>query len=775
MKPFTIDNFAGGGGASTGIEAAIDGSIDVAINHDDEAIAMHMANHPETLHYCQSILSKDPLEVVEELIARHGGDLDAAALHLGYLIWLIWFSPDCKHHSKAKGGKPREKNIRDLAWVVVHWIERLQDALARKGIDPRRVIKSIMLENVEEFRKWGPLDANGMPIKDREGEEFDLFVRRIKRRGGKVEFRELLACDYGAPTARKRLYMIVRFDGQPIVWPQPTHRPANDNDFARWSRDLVKRGFAKPSPDLPHYRTAAECIDWSITCPSIFDRKRPLKEATNRRIAHGVMRYVVNAASPFIVGTAFTSANGARYFDPKEPLRTATSQREYGVVDAGIVPLTHHGGFGRVYSSADPIVTITGAHRGELATIGAAVVPITHTSGRNVAHGVCQPLRTITTAKGGELAGVTVTLAPHITKFRGGAIGAPADGPMPTITANGNPKRPAGAQPLAYAHAVLAPVIVGCGGRRGQSGPVDVTKPYPTTTAKADACLVTATMIQAGYGEREGQIPRALNICAPLGTVVAGGIKHSLVTAHLEKFSENSRGKSLGSPLDTVMAGAPRHGLVTTFLSHFYSSNTNGGQGDPRQPAKTITSEGQHHAVVAAHMEQANTGMVGHDARKPLSTIVGKGCTQRIVETTMIDRDALPPEQLDRALRVAAFLIKYYGNEDGGHGLDRPIGTVTTLDRFAVVTVTIDAVTYVIVDIGMRMLTPRELANAQGFPPSYVLDPIGPNGKPLSKSAQIRMIGNSVCPDVAEALVRANLPELCRGSGAATESQAVAA
>lgn len=744
MRPFIFDNFAGGGGASTGIEAAMSGTITAAINHDDEAIAMHLANHPATRHYCQSILSKDPLEVVEEALALHGGDLDATGLYLGYLIWLIWFSPDCKHHSKAKGGKPREKNIRDLAWVVVHWIERLQDALARKGIDPKRVIKSIMLENVEEFRKWGPLDAEGMPIKDREGEEFDLFVRRIKRRGGKVEFRELLACDYGAPTTRKRLYMIVRFDGQPIVWPQPTHRPANDNDFARWRNALAKRGFKPPSADLPPYRTAAECIDWTIPCPSIFDRKRPLKEATNRRIAHGVMRYVVNAASPFVVGTAFTNTRAARTCDPQDPLRTATSQREYGIVDAGIVPLTHHGDMARAYSPADPVVTITGAHRGELATIGASIVPITHTSGRNVAHGVGQPLRTITTAKGGELAGVTVTLAPHITKFRGGAIGAPANGPMPTITANGNSARPAGAQPLAYAHAVLAPLL-----------------------------------IQTGYGERTGQAPRALNLQAPLGTIVAGGAKHGLVTAHLEKFSENSRGRPIASPLDTVMAGAPRHGLVTTFLSHFYSSNTNGGQGDPRHPAKTITSEGQHHAIVSAHIEQANAGprngnLTGRSATRPVSTVTTTGSQQRLIETTMIDRDALPPEQLDRAVQVAAFLIKYYGAAQHGQSPSTPLDTVTSKARFAVVTVSIDAVTYVIVDIGMRMLTPRELANAQGFPAGYVLDPIGPNGKPLSKSAQIRMIGNSVCPAVAEALVRANLPELC-GTAAGHELTDVAA
>ena len=619
--PLLIDNFAGGGGASIGIEAAIGRSIDVAINHDPEAVAMHAANHPATLHLCQSIMAVDPL------VATGGERCD-----------LIWFSPDCKHHSKAKGGKPREKNIRDLAWVVVHWIERLQDDFARCGLDPRSAIRAIMLENVEEFRRWGPLDADGFPIKDREGEEFDLFVRRIRRRGARVEFRELRACDYGAPTSRKRLYMIVRFDGLPIVWPAPTHGKRGSAD--------VLAGKLKP------WRSAAECIDWSIPCPSIFDRKRPLKDATHRRIAHGVMRYVVNAAEPFIVGCGGRRAQSG--------------------------PI----GIGAVY----PTTTA----KADACVVDAAIVPITHASdGGGRTHDPVDPLRTITTANGGELARVTATLAPHITKFRTGSVGAEADQPMPTVTANGDAARPAGATPLG---------------------------------------LVAATMVQTGYGERDGQTPRALDVEAPLGAIVAGGGKHAAVTA---------------------------------FLSHFYTSNTNGGRGDPAEPAKAITAEGQHHAVVCAHMEQANTGMVGHDARRPLSTIVGKGCTQRLVQTTMIEADALPPAMMERAVQVAAFLVKYYGNEESGHGLDQPIGTVTTKDRFAVVTVTIDALTYVIVDIGMRMLTRRELANAQGFPKGYMLDPIGPNGKPLSISSSIRMIGNSVCPDVAEALVRANLPDLC--------------
>lgn len=645
MRPLIIDNFAGGGGASTGIERAL-GRVDVAINHDPEAIAMHEANHPDTKHLIQSIMAVDPL------VATGGAP-----------VALAWFSPDCKHHSKAKGGKPREKNIRDLAWVVPHWAERCLKGtpLGRGAIDV------IILENVEEFRQWGPLDAEGKPIKERRGEEFDLWVRKLKRLGYKVEWRELRACDYGAPTSRKRLFLIARRDGLPIVWPEPTHGKPGTPEVESGKR-------------LP-WRTAAECIDWSIPCPSIFDRKRPLKEATHRRIAHGVMRYVVNAKRPFIV------------------------------------PLTHHGN-PRGHDPAEPMPTVTAAHRGELATVDAAIVPITHTKGGNRATAAESPLPTITTAKGGEFARVTATLAPHVTKFRSGSVGSDAGDPMPTVTANGDSARPAGATPLG---------------------------------------VVGATMVQMGYGEREGQAPRALDVEAPLGTIVAGGGKHGLVVAHMEKFAENSRGRPADEPIDTIMAGATRHGCVTAFLSQFYSSNTKASGGDPLQPAKAVTAEGQHRAIVCAHMEQANTGRIGHPMPKPVSTITSAGAHQRLVETVLVDADALPAPMLERAVQVAAFLVKYYGSDAGGHGLDQPLGTITTKDRFAVVTVTIDAVTYVIVDIGMRMLTRRELANAQGFPAHYVLDPIGPSGKPLSISSSIRMIGNSVCPDMAEALARANV------------------
>jgi DNA (cytosine-5)-methyltransferase 1 len=751
LRGLVIDNFAGGGGASTGIEAALGRAIDVAINHDAEAVAMHEANHPGTHHYCQSVWKADPREVV----AEHGGGPVA----------LAWFSPDCKHFSKAKGGKPVEKNIRDLAWVVVTWAQRVRPLM-------------IMLENVEEFRTWGPLGPDGKPVPlggarpatlpldlgcaeklDRPalkrakkparrptGETFELWVAALRKLGYRVEDRELKACDYGAPTSRKRLFIVARCDGEPIVWPAPTHGKPGSPD--------VVSGRLKP------WRTAAEIIDWSIPCPSIFERARPLKDATCRRIAHGIMRFVVNNPRPFIV------------------------------------PITHSGGDSRVHSPDEPVRTVTTASRGELAIV-----------------------------------------APHVTKFRGGAIGHAVDEPLHTVTANSFIKRPGGATPLGLvtatlqaplfartAHgerdrsgkgdhgpedsfptvlatrdsALIAVTIVGCGGRRGQSGPVDPQGPYPVTTAKADACLVTAYMAQHNGGKVGHPLPSPVStltasgrqqqlvavtlvknnfgpnpaqaVTVPLHTATTQANKFGLLAAMLiqlsygERQGQSPRVLDLNLPCGTAVAGGCKQGLVTAFLAKFASGNAPTGADNPVQ-----TVEGRaKHSLVCAHIEQANTGMIGHPIERPLSTIVGKGCTQRLAATSLVklrgtSRDGQPVDEPLHTVsaggthfaEVSAFLVKYYGNEDSGHRVDQPLHTAPTKDRFGLVTVTIHGEEYVIADIGMRMLTPRELARAQGFPDSYVLDPVV-NGKPLTKTAQIRMIGNSVCPPMAEALVRAN-------------------
>lgn len=621
-----IDNFAGGGGASTGLEAAFGRPVDVAINHDEAAIAVHAANHPGTRHYCQSIYSVDPLDATE-----------------GRPVALVWFSPDCKHHSKAKGGKPRDKYIRDLAHVVPHWIERLKKATPGGAGAP----DVIMLENVEEFRQWGPLDADNKPIKERRGEEFDLWVRRIRKQGYKVEWRELRACDYGEPTSRKRLFLIARRDGLPIVWPAPTHGKPG-------SPDVV-------SGKLLPWRSAAECIDWTLPCPSIFDRKRPLKDATCRRIAAGVMRYVVNSARPFIVPVTNSSWNPGRAWSADEPLRTITTAKggEMAAVAPSLLPVTHQGG-DRTHAVDEPFRTITGAHRGEIALQSAAML-----------------------------------------KLRNNCIGSHPEQPIDVISTGGH-------------HGVVAASLVSVDNTSTRaSRSFDVADPLRTVTASGGGyAAVGATLIQTGYGERDGQAPRAIDAEQPLGTIVAGGGKHAAVAAFLA----------------------------------------------------------QHNT------ERGNRANPGQPADKPVSTITGRGTQQQVVQTTLIEAGELPADVMDRAVQVAAFLVKYYGSEIGQYQpVDQPLDTITVKPRFAVVTVTIDAVTFVLVDIGMRMLEPRELARAQGFPESYILDPecwyrtdsgARKFGK-LPKTHQIAKIGNSVCPGLAEALARANLPQMCAGRAAA--------
>lgn len=286
-----VDLFAGGGGASTGIEQALGRHVDIAVNHDAQAVALHQANHPQTRHYVSDVFEVDPLAVCGT-----------------QPVGLLWASPDCKHFSKAKGGKPVSKRVRGLAWVVVRWA---------KAVRPR----VICLENVEEFQTWGPLADDGRPCPQRKGSTFARWKGQLERLGYRVEHRELRACDYGAPTIRKRLFLVARCDGQPIVWPEPTHaaKPAKGSGLKAW-------------------RTAAECIDWSLPCPSIFERDRPLADATLRRIAHGVTRYVVNAAEPYIVRIGHTGhGDGGKVRSVREPVSTITSKAEHLLVSPTLV------------------------------------------------------------------------------------------------------------------------------------------------------------------------------------------------------------------------------------------------------------------------------------------------------------------------------------------------------------------------------------------------------------------------------------------------------
>ncbi len=327
-RELIVDNFAGGGGASCGMEIALGRHVDIAINHDPEAVAMHTLNHPQTEHHCESVWDIDPLAVTQ-----------------GRPVGLAWFSPDCKHFSKAKGGKPRDKRIRGLAWVAVRWA-----ALVRPRV--------IILENVEEFQTWGPLLADGTPCPARRGDTFRGFVHQLQEHGYAVEWRELRACDYGAPTTRKRLFLIARCDGKPIVWPAPTHGAPGSTG--------VKSRALKP------WRTAAECIEWAIPTPSIFERDRPLAEATMRRIARGVQRYVIEAKRPFVVETPagkvapvmteIANASSPRCMPAGEPMRTICAETKGGHFALVTAFLAKH--FGGNYtgpgaSLTDPMHTVT--------------------------------------------------------------------------------------------------------------------------------------------------------------------------------------------------------------------------------------------------------------------------------------------------------------------------------------------------------------------------------------------------------------------------------
>lgn len=425
LRELIVDNFAGGGGTSKGIENGIDRPVDIAINHDEMAIKMHKANHPHTKHYIEDVWAVDPIEATQ-----------------GQPVGLAWFSPDCKHFSKAKGGKPVDKNIRGLAWVAVKWA---------KLVRPRIII----LENVEEFRTWGPLKAdesgNLYPDPDKKGQTFNLFVQALKKLGYEVQFRELRACDYGAPTTRKRLFMIARCDGEKIVWPEPTHGDPEQIE--------VKCGLLKP------WRTAAECIDWNIPCPSIFERKKPLAENTLRRIAKGIQKFVIENPEPFIVQVNH-SGESFRGQKINEPLTTITAKHGYGIVAPVISQIGQTGGNDRLHDIQEPLTTIVSKQEHLLVTpfltqyhsyddnvrgqqIDNPLLTIdtsnryglvtafvskyfgVETSG-SIASSLEDPLHTITARQGQAL------VTSHLIKFKGDNIGQPIVTPLQTITAGGN-------------------------------------------------------------------------------------------------------------------------------------------------------------------------------------------------------------------------------------------------------------------------------------------------------------------------------------------------
>lgn len=435
-----VDNFAGGGGASTGIEMATGISVDIAINHDPEAIRMHKANHPSTKHYCENVWAVDPVEACN-----------------GHPVALAWFSPDCKHFSKAKGGKPKDKNIRGLAWVALRWA-----GLVRPDV--------IMLENVEEFKTWGPLNRRHHPIKAKQGVTFEKFVSQLEDLGYKVEHRELVAADYGAPTMRKRFFLIARCDGKPIVWPEQTHAPADS--------ESVKSGLLKP------YVGAYTQLDFSLPCPSIFDTAeeikekygiravRPLASKTMERIARGLKKFVIDNAEPFIVPIGYGERKGQepRVHDIKNPLPTIVASGKHYLCAPALIQYHSETSKDEVRGQAieNPIMTVDGSNRYGLVTSFIQK----YYGGNYQGNGsdIKEPLHTITTLERNAMCAAT------LIQMNNHCDGRDVREPIPTITAGDG-----------HFGEVRAFLIKYYGQGTGQ----DIKEPLDTVTAQDRFGLVT--------------------------------------------------------------------------------------------------------------------------------------------------------------------------------------------------------------------------------------------------------------------------------------------
>lgn len=682
LEEIIVDSFAGGGGASTGIEMALGRSPDVAVNHDRLALAMHRANHPRTRHMLQDVAT-----------------VDAVGMCDGRPIGMLWMSPDCTDHSKAKGAAPRrdgDKTTRGIGWAIFGWV---------KALPKWQMPRVIFLENVEEYVDWGPLLPNGKRCPKRKGETFKAFVEAWRALGFVVEWREdRRAWWSGSATIRKRLFMIMRRDGEPIVWPE--RRYGDPNKVADANR--IAQG------ELKRWPIVADCIDFSLPIPSIFDTsaeikaklglvaKRPLVENTEARIAKGVKKRVLDRR-PFIVKVNHTGRDEARDRPVDAPLSAMTAKRDDAIV------------------------------------------------------------------------------MPFVAYAQQGDGDRPADAPAQTFTAS--PKDQ---------NVLVSPVFVGCGGRAGQSEPRAGDAPTLTQTGKADLCIVAPYLVPR-YGERPGQEPRnlavdqpgptpvpdgnegslvAVSLCRefgrsigsgadePVGTITAGGGgKASLVTAafvaqHSAGTHPGEPSKPVEQPLPTLTARGTQQGLVAVSMLSMRGSERRTAAAD--EPARTVSAGGQHHALVSMPVMTAYYGSdeVGAALDAPGRTDTAKA-RFGLVEA-LAGVPPFSPEHWAKARRVAEFLRRY-GCWDGGE----------------FVTIEVDGLTLVLVDICMRMLTPRERYNANGFPPDYIIDHgIDADGSVIrfTLEQQGHMCGNAVCPTEACDLVAANYqPRLRKRRGRRSE------
>ncbi len=629
-----VDSFAGGGGASTGIEVATGRVVEIAINHDPDAILMHSVNHPFTEHYQASVWDIDPKEVCK-----------------GRPVGLAWFSPDCKHFSKAKGAALVDKKIRGLAWIVLRWAAKVR---------PRVII----LENVEEFVTWGPV-RKGKPVKRKAGQTFQKWKRQLLDLGYAIDHRELVAADYGAPTSRKRFVLVARCDGRPIIWPERTHAPADHPD--------VIAGKLLP------WRSAAEIIDWSLPCPSIFaskaeikeryglDAVRPLADNTQRRVIRGVDKHTIQNAKPFIVPVGY----GER-----------------------------HGQAPRVHDVDKPLPTVVGTGKQYLGE--PKLTPFTVTNTTN-------------------------------------SVGGTANQPVHTVTSAGNQM---------FVEPVLTALGVECN-HSGDGHTADLRRPYKTITAKHTGGVCTANLIQ--YHTERTEAARVNSLDAALPTVDASN-RYAVTTAHLTEYYGAGQAPKLTEPLHTVVSH-DREALTMPFLQPFHAGGYHGKGNSPDKPVNTVTSSGGQ-SLVTAQVAEFKGQDLGQSADKPLRTITaswGQFADLRVQVVRYGDggQIARAAERTERPYgywpEIRTLLNKYCGY---------------SLAEDEILLLNIEGVWYYISDIGLRMLTPRELYNAMGFPPDYVIDFINPaTGKPYSKAAKVARCGNAVCPPMAEAVVRANLPE----------------
>lgn len=608
-----VDNFAGGGGASTGIEIATGRLVALAVNHDPAAILMHRTNHPYTEHFQASVW-----------------DIDPKAVCRGRPVGLAWFSPDCKHFSKAKGAALVDRKIRGLAWITLRWAATVR---------PRVII----LENVEEFQTWGPV-RKGKPVKKLAGTTFRKFIDQLTELGYTVEYRELIAADYGAPTSRKRFYLVARCDGKPIVWPKPTHSKTGANGLPKW-------------------RSAAEIIDWSLPCPSVFATKaeimdryglkavRPLAKNTMRRVIRGVDKFTIRSGKPFIVQQKFQNAAQ----DIEKPLTT---------------------------------VTAVGAHE------------------------LCKPL----------LAPVTVTNTSN-------SVGATVGEPVHTVTTAGN-------------QMLVTPFLAECN-HSGGGHIAPVGDAHKTITAKHTGGIVAPALIQ--YHTEQTEHVRASGLGTPINTVDASN-RYGLTCANLVEYYTGGRPLDVAEPMHTVTSH-DREAVVAAHIAKYYGGVVGEKVGEPLPTVTAI----DHNAVCAAHVVKFKGDNVGTPPSEPLQTVTASAGKERACSGGTF-------------AVCKAYLAKMSSGDDLGHWpeiralLNEFCGYALAEDD--VLLLEIGGALYYIADIGLRMLSPRELYNAMGFPPDYIIDR-DYLGNEYKKSAQVARCGNAVCPPVASALVRANLPEWC--------------